>query len=79
MYKKHSLTLWLLLAAITAGFSQARKIEFTEYDMPNGIHVILHKDNTTPIVAVSVLYHVGSKNEDSKPHRLCALLRTFVV
>lgn len=64
MYKKQSLTLWLLLAAISVSFSQARKIEFTEYDMPNGIHVILHKDNTTPIVAVSVLYHVGSKNED---------------
>ncbi len=43
---------------------QARKIEFTEYNLDNGLHVILHKDNTTPIVAVSVLYHVGSKNED---------------
>jgi predicted Zn-dependent peptidase len=28
------------------------------------MHVILHQDNTTPIVAVSVLYHVGSKNEN---------------
>jgi predicted Zn-dependent peptidase len=64
MHKKQNLTLWLLLAAITVSFSQARKIEFTEYDLPNGLHVILHKDNTTPIVAVSVLYHVGSKNED---------------
>jgi predicted Zn-dependent peptidase len=64
MHKKQSLTLWLLLAAISVGFGQARKIEFTEYDLPNGLHVILHKDNTTPIVAVSVLYHVGSKNED---------------
>jgi predicted Zn-dependent peptidase len=27
------------------------------------MHVILHQDPTTPIVAVSVLYHVGSKNE----------------
>ena len=31
--------------------------------MANGMHVILHQDPTTPIVAVSVLYHVGSKNE----------------
>ena len=45
-------------------FSQARKIEFTEYKLDNGLHVILHQDNTTPIVAVSVLYHVGSKNEN---------------
>jgi zinc protease len=52
----------LALWAITYG--QARKIEFTEYNLDNGLHVILHKDNTTPIVAVSVLYHVGSKNED---------------
>ena len=41
-----------------------RKIEFVEYDLPNGIHVILHEDHSTPIVAVSVLYHVGSKNEN---------------
>lgn len=40
-----------------------RKIEYTEYDLPNGIHVILHEEHATPIVAVSVLYHVGSKNE----------------
>ena len=31
--------------------------------MENGLHVILHQDNTTPIVNVSVFYHVGSKNE----------------
>jgi zinc protease len=66
MPKKQVLTLWLLLIAFTVSFGQARKIEFTEYDLPNGLHVILHKDNTTPIVAVSVLYHVGSKNEDPK-------------
>ncbi|MFZ1808307.1 MAG: pitrilysin family protein [Cyclobacteriaceae bacterium] len=44
--------------------AQAPKIEFIEYDLDNGLHVILHQDNSTPIVAVSVLYHVGSKNED---------------
>ena len=66
MLKKQSLTIWLLLIAFTVSFGQARKIEFTEYDLPNGLHVILHQDNTTPIVAVSVLYHVGSKNEDPK-------------
>jgi len=40
------------------------KIEFTEYDLDNGLHVILHEDHTTPIVTVSVMYHVGSKNEN---------------
>jgi predicted Zn-dependent peptidase len=38
--------------------------KFIEYDLPNGLHVILHEDHSTPIVAVTVLYHVGSKNED---------------
>jgi zinc protease len=41
-----------------------KKIDFVEYDLPNGIHVILHEEHATPIVAVSVLYHVGSKNEN---------------
>ncbi len=45
----------------------AQQIEFTEYDLDNGMHVILHQDNTNPVVTVSVLYHVGSKNE--KPDR----------
>jgi zinc protease len=39
-------------------------IKFIEYDLPNGLHVILHEDHSTPIVAITVLYHVGSKNED---------------
>lgn len=43
--------------------SSAQKVKFTEYDLDNGLHVILHQDNTTPVVAVSVMYHVGSKNE----------------
>ncbi len=45
----------------------AQNIKFVEYDMPNGLKVLLHEDHTTPIVAVSVMYHVGSKNE--KPNR----------
>lgn len=44
--------------------AQSGAIKFTEYDLPNGLHVILHEDHSTPIVAVTVLYHVGSKNED---------------
>lgn len=44
--------------------TKSDKIDFIEYDLDNGMHVILHEDHSTPIVAVSVLYHVGSKNED---------------
>lgn len=56
----------LSVALIGSGLinAQSNKIKFTEYDLPNGLHVILHEDHSTPIVAVTVLYHVGSKNED---------------
>lgn len=39
------------------------RIKFTEYNLPNGLHVILHQDNSTPLVATTMMYHVGSKNE----------------
>ena len=45
--------------------AKAQKVEFTEYDLPNGLHVILHDDHHAPVVAVSVMYHVGSKNEEA--------------
>ena len=40
-----------------------KPITFTEYDLPNGLHVILHENHAAPVVASYVLYHVGSKNE----------------
>jgi zinc protease len=46
----------------TAG-SDAIKIPFERYTLPNGLTVILSIDRTTPTVAVNVWYHVGSKNE----------------
>ncbi len=60
-------TLILITAALTSGslFAQAPKIAFEKYTLPNGLKVILHKDNTAPVVAVTALYHVGSKNEDT--------------
>lgn len=38
-------------------------VKFTEYRLKNGLRVILHEDHSTPVVAVNVWYHVGSKNE----------------
>src|SRR5690554_2767084 len=43
------------------------RIEFKEFKLDNGLTVILHQDNSTPIVAVNITYHVGSKNE--RPER----------
>ena len=60
-----------ILAMVFTGLSmtwgQAGEIRFEEYDLPNGLHVILSPDHSTPIVAVTIMYHVGSKNE--KPGR----------
>jgi predicted Zn-dependent peptidase len=51
----------LLLAS--AALPLSAQVKFESFDLPNGLHVILHQDNSNPLVAVSVLYHVGSKNE----------------
>ncbi|MCL5021144.1 MAG: insulinase family protein [Bacteroidetes bacterium] len=39
-------------------------IKFSEYSLPNGLHVIMSPDKSAPVVAVDVWYHVGSKNEE---------------
>jgi len=60
---------FLIIAVFCAGIIQVNgqsKIEFEQYKLKNGMDVILHEDHSTPIVAVTVLYHVGSKNEDPK-------------
>jgi zinc protease len=46
-----------------AASSDAIKIPFETYTLPNGLTVITSIDRTTPTVAVNVWYHVGSKNE----------------
>jgi zinc protease len=43
--------------------TNAQKVEFEEYDLDNGMHVILHKDISAPVVVTSVMYHVGAKDE----------------
>src|SRR5690606_42147562 len=63
--KKKLLGTALATALLCFGASaQAQnEIKFKEFELDNGLRVIMHQDNTTPITAVSVLYHVGSKNE----------------
>lgn len=58
------ITLGLIFSLPSILFGQMNKVQFQEFTLDNGLHVILHKDNSTPIVAVSVMYHVGSKNEN---------------
>ena len=42
----------------------AQKVDFEEYDLSNGMHVVLHQDNSAPIITTSVMYHVGAKDEN---------------
>ncbi len=53
----------LLLLSGSATQAQMSQIEFEKYTLDNGLTVLLHEDHSTPIVTVSVMYHVGSKNE----------------
>ena len=46
--------------------SISQNVEYTEYDLDNGMHVILHQDKTVPIAVTSVMYHVGAKDENSE-------------
>jgi predicted Zn-dependent peptidase len=45
------------------GTAHAQKVAFEEYDLSNGMHVILHNDPSAPVVITSVMYHVGAKDE----------------
>ncbi|HWE42113.1 MAG TPA: pitrilysin family protein [Gemmatimonadaceae bacterium] len=46
---------------------ESPKLQVERYTLPNGLTVLLSEDKSTPIVAVDLWYHVGSKNE--KPGR----------
>ena len=54
----------IFLIKIFSFNAQNPKIDFVEYNLKNGLKVILHENHKTPIVAVSVMYHVGAKNEN---------------
>lgn len=55
-----------LLMGATAMNSQPT-VPITQYNLSNGLHVILQQDRNVPVAAVMMMYHVGSKNE--KPGR----------
>ena len=61
--KKLNLNIFTILWIVCQLF-YGQKVAFEEYDLENGLHVILHQDNSVPIVTTSVLYHVGSKDEN---------------
>lgn len=50
-------------ATLVGMLASAQQIKFEEYKLPNGLHVILHQDNTAPVVTAGVMYNVGSRDE----------------
>ncbi len=68
---KTSVVLSILLC-IAYQFLQAQDFEFKsadiripyeQFQLPNGLNLLVHEDHKAPIAAVNVWYHVGSKNE----------------
>ena len=58
IYRKSVLLLAGALMALSVS-AQQTNIEFTKYELDNGLKVLLHQDATAPIVAVSIMYQVG--------------------
>jgi zinc protease len=64
------MTRWLTLSALVAAASigvgaqaPALSVPYTQFTLPNGLNVILHRDTSVPVVAVNLWYHVGSGHE----------------
>jgi zinc protease len=55
----------LVLAAVISAGAQAPALSVpnTQFSLPNGLNVILHRDTSVPVVAVNMWYHVGSGHE----------------
>jgi zinc protease len=65
---KFLIALFILVSFMTTLVSAQKseklpKLKYEEFRLKNGLRVIMHVDKSTPIVAVNLWYHVGSKNE----------------
>ena len=55
--------LLLIFASFTSAQTRLPKIQFTDTTLENGLRVVIVPDNTAPVVAVSMTYNTGSRNE----------------
>lgn len=53
-----------IMALFIVSTTMAQEVTYKEYNLDNGLHVILHQDNNAPVVTTSVMYHVGAKDEN---------------
>ena len=51
-----------LIALISLSIN-SQSIDYELYTLDNGLDVILHQENSAPVVTVAVMYHVGAKDE----------------
>jgi len=59
-----SLSALMLAGSISLGAQgPALSVPYTQFKLPNGLNVILHRDASVPVVSVNIWYHVGSGNE----------------
>ncbi|MFY9608595.1 MAG: pitrilysin family protein [Blastocatellia bacterium] len=61
--KRHLTFALILCASIASARTQSFKAPFTQFQLDNGLRVILSEDRSAPVVAVAVYYDVGSRNE----------------
>lgn len=62
--KEHFPLNWANFAmAILFALKNSALIEYTRLVLENGLRVLIHIDNSTPMAAVNVLYNVGSRDE----------------
>ena len=45
-------------------FKIPQVIQYQKFTLDNGLRVLIHEDNSTPLVAVNLLYDVGSRDEN---------------
>ncbi|MDA3934256.1 MAG: pitrilysin family protein [Gammaproteobacteria bacterium] len=55
--------LLLLGSTLSSANTPDLSIDYQQFQLDNGLRVVVHEDHKAPIVAVSVWYHVGSKDE----------------
>ena len=53
-------------------------IPFTRQILSNGLHVLVHEDHTTPLAACTIVYRVGSRDEDPDCTGLAHLMEHFM-
>jgi zinc protease len=57
------LRIFMSLFLVTAPSWGQLSLSYSQFTLPNGLHVILHQDHTLPITGVNIWYHVGSARE----------------